>query len=123
MNIHLIEDEALLRKTLEFKFKKEGYNITTSANGFEGKESLSKNLPDLVITDIMMPLVNGLEIVSHVRNVLQSDVPIIVLSSAGLEKTVLEAFELGADDFISKPFSPNELLVRVKKMFFRRKVA
>lgn len=119
MLIHIIEDDILLLKTLAFKLTKEGYSVATSKNGFDGIEYLKENNPDLIVTDIMMPFINGLEIISFVRNEKKSNVAIIVLSSAGLEKTVLEAFELGADDFVTKPFSPNELIIRIKKIFKR----
>ncbi|MGR3811544.1 response regulator transcription factor [Jiulongibacter sp. NS-SX5] len=119
MKIYIFEDELLLLKSLEFRFKKEGYEVVTCSDGHQAKLKLQEELPDIIITDIMMPFLNGLELVSIVRNELESETPIIVLSSAGLEKTVLEAFELGADDFLAKPFSPNELLIRVKKIGLR----
>lgn len=119
MIILTVEDDILLLKTLAFKLRKEGYIVVTSKNGFDAIEYLKENEPDLIVTDIMMPFINGLEIISFVRNEKKSKVPIIVLSSAGLEKTVLEAFELGADDFVTKPFSPNELSIRIKKVFIR----
>lgn len=122
MSILLIEDDALLLRTLEYKLQKSGIEVISCKNGFDAIELLKTSIPELIITDIMMPFINGLEIISYVRNVLKSRVPIIVLSSAGLEKTVLEAFELGADDFITKPFSPNELSIRVNKMFMRQSV-
>ena len=71
--------------------------------------------PDLVITDIMMPYASGLEIVSMVKTQ-EKKIPVIVLSAMGQEKVVLEAFDLGADDYMTKPFSPNELTVRVRKL-------
>lgn len=119
MLILIVEDDILLLKTLEFKMIKEGYIVVTLKNGFDAIEYLKENEPDLIVTDIMMPFINGLEIISFVRNEKKSKVPIIVLSSAGLEKTVLEAFQLGADDFVTKPFSPNELSIRIKKNFIR----
>ena len=119
MLILIVEDDILLLKTLEFKLIKEGYIVVTLKNGFDAIEYLKENEPDLIVTDIMMPFINGLEIISFVRNEKKSKVPIIVLSSAGLEKTVLEAFQLGADDFVTKPFSPNELSIRIKKIFIR----
>lgn len=122
MEVLVIEDDNLLLKTLEFKLKKDGFEVKTCANGYDAKYKLSESIPDIIITDIMMPFVNGLEIISFVRTELLSNVPIIVLSSAGLEKTVLEAFELGADDFITKPFSPNELTMRIKKNFMRNPI-
>ncbi|KPM48211.1 response regulator transcription factor [Jiulongibacter sediminis] len=123
MKIYVFEDEALLLKSLEFRLSKEGYDVNCFSNGLEAKQKLQEELPDLIITDIMMPFLNGLELISFVRNDLKSQVPIIVLSAAGLEKTVLEAFNLGADDFVSKPFSPNELLIRIKKMSHRIKIS
>lgn len=122
MKILIIEDDVLLLKTLEFKLKKDGFEVITCPNGYDAKFKLADSIPDIIITDIMMPFVSGLEIISYVRTELYSRVPIIVLSSAGLEKTVLEAFELGADDFITKPFSPNELTMRIKKTFLRSPV-
>lgn len=122
MKVLVIEDDSLLLKTLEFKLKKDGFEVTTCANGYDAKFKLSESIPDIIITDIMMPFINGLEIISFVRTELLSRVPIIVLSAAGLEKTVLEAFELGADDFITKPFSPNELTMRIRKNFMRNPV-
>ena len=119
MLILIVEDDILLLKTLEFKLIKDGYIVVTLKNGFDAIEYLKENEPDLIVTDIMMPFINGLEIISFVRNEKKSKVPIIVLSSAGLEKTVLEAFQLGADDFVTKPFSPNELSIRIKKKFIR----
>lgn len=115
MNIFLIEDDVLLLKTIEYKLNKNGFTIDTAKNGYDAIEYLDINKPDLIVTDIMMPFINGLEIVSYVRHVLKRNTPIIMLSCAGLEKTVLEAFELGADDFITKPFSPRELVIRINK--------
>ncbi|MFC3810281.1 response regulator transcription factor [Lacihabitans lacunae] len=122
MKVLLIEDDLLLLKTLEFKLKKEGFEVEIAKNGYDALESLKNDIPDLIVTDIMMPFVNGLEIISMVRNEMMSNVIIIVLSAAGLEKVVLEAFELGADDFISKPFSPNELIMRIKKLTMRSRI-
>ncbi|AWV96838.1 response regulator transcription factor [Arcticibacterium luteifluviistationis] len=122
MNILLIEDDILLLKTVEYKLTKNGFDVETCKNGYDATAYLDANTPDLIVTDIMMPFINGLEIVSYVRNILKRDTPIIMLSCAGLEKTVLEAFELGADDFITKPFSPNELIIRINKNLATRKV-
>ena len=71
---------------------------------------------DLVVTDLMMPYNNGMEIVNMAKNGMERKTPVIVLSSAGLEATVLEAFKLGADDFITKPFSPMELSARLARV-------
>ena len=73
----------------------------------------------MVITDIMMPFSSGLEIISLVRQKIKKKIPIIILSAIEQEKVVLEAFELGADDYITKPFSLNELTIRVKKLMIQ----
>ena len=73
-------------------------------------------MPDLVITDILMPYTSGLEFISVVKSGVNNKIPIIVLSGIGEEATVMEAFDLGADDFLTKPFNPVELGVRVKRL-------
>jgi two-component system response regulator VicR len=80
-------------------------------------EKIPVLIPDLIITDIMLPFRSGLEIISYSKEHFEN-IPIIVVSSLGEEEsTVVEAFNLGADDFVSKPFNPNELLVRIKRFF------
>ena len=112
----VIEDDELMIKALEFRLKKDGYDVYLARDGAQGIEMLSKTLYDLVITDIMMPFVSGLEVVSHIKNDPEiKNTPVIVLSSIGLERVLLEAFELGGDDFIIKPFNLGELVSRVRK--------
>lgn len=118
----IIEDEELMIKALEFRLKKDGYEVELARDGRQGIEKLDSNTYDLVITDIMMPFVSGLEVVSYIKkNLLMQHTPVIVLSSIGLERVVMEAFELGVDDFITKPFNLGELVIRVKK-FIRHNV-
>ena len=119
MKILICEDDEMVLKMVEFRLRKEGYDIHLAVDGKEAIEKIKKVQPDLIITDIMMPYLTGLEIVHQIRKDLALKTPIIIVSSIGLEKTVLEAFQLGADDFITKPFSPNELSVRVKKLLLR----
>jgi len=119
MKILICEDDEMVLKMVEFKLRKEGYEVHLAHDGKEAAQKIQEVKPDLIITDIMMPYLNGLEIVNHVRKTLKFTTPIIIVSSIGLEKTVLEAFQLGADDFITKPFSPNELSVRVKKLLMK----
>lgn len=116
MKILVAEDEAMMAKTIEFRLKKDGHTILSAKDGKEAIALLDSQSPDLVITDIMMPYASGLEVVAAVR-IKGKYIPIIVLSCMGQEDTVLEAFDLGADDYVTKPFSPNELSARVKKMF------
>ncbi|MEN9686244.1 MAG: hypothetical protein RLZZ28_2030 [Bacteroidota bacterium] len=116
MKILVAEDEPMLLKTIELKLKKEGYEVMACADGREAVTQMESREPDMVITDIMMPFVSGLEIVSIVRQKILRKIPIIILSAMEQEKIVMEAFELGADDYITKPFSLNELAIRVKKL-------
>lgn len=113
--ILVIDDEALILKTIRFRLQREGYEIITAADGKEGMEFLNTQKFDLVVTDLLMPVHSGLEIIQKIKKDPEINVPVIVLSAAGLEKNVVEAFQLGADDFVTKPFSPEELSLRIKK--------
>jgi DNA-binding response OmpR family regulator len=116
--IVLAEDNSVLSLLLKYKLEKEGYTLLMAKNGKEALELIELNNPKIILTDIMMPFVSGLEIISHVRNKLNLSTPIIVFSSSGQEEMVLNAFNIGATDFMSKPFSPNELIIRIKKLSF-----
>ena len=115
MRILIAEDDDLMLKTLEFRLKRDGHEVIITHDGREALEQIAVYMPDLVITDIMMPYSSGLEVISAIRKKYITRIPIIILSGMGQEDVVLEAFQLGADDFITKPFSPNELTVRVKR--------
>ncbi len=116
MQILIAEDDELILKTIEHKLKKEGYEVVLTRNGKEAINKIETEDIDLIITDIMMPFASGLEIISAVRKSKNADTPMIILSSLGQEDVVVEAFNLGANDFMVKPFSPIELSVRVKKL-------
>ncbi len=111
----LAEDDELLASLLSFRLNKGGYDVLHVPDGKRVKEELSEDLPDIIVSDIMMPYFSGIELIDYVRNELSSKIPIIIISSAGNEENVLSAFELGANDFISKPVSPSELIVRVAR--------
>jgi two-component system response regulator VicR len=115
-NIVLAEDNSLLSLLLKLRLEKEGYKLLIAEDGKKAVELIEQHQPELILTDIMMPFISGLELISHVRNKLNSKTPIIVFSSAGQEEIVLKAFNLGATDFMSKPISPNELVTRIKRM-------
>lgn len=114
MLILIAEDDELILKTVEHKLLKEGHEVILTRNGKEAIEKLKEEEVDLAITDIMMPFASGIEILSAIRSV-GKNTPVIMLSSMGQEEVVLNAFDLGASDFIVKPFSPNELMLRVKR--------
>lgn len=111
----LADDDELLASLLNFRLEKAGYNVQHVLDGKEVKKYLSHSMPDIIVSDIMMPYFSGIELINHVRKELSSQTPIIIISSAGNEENVLSAFELGANDFISKPVSPSELLVRIAR--------
>ena len=115
MNILIAEDDELILRTVEHKLTKEGYNVLIAQNGKEAIDIINKENLDLIITDIMMPFASGTEILAAVRSS-GKNVPVIVLSGMGQEEVVLESFDLGALDFMVKPFSPNELLLRIKRL-------
>ncbi len=115
--IVLAEDNSTLSLLLKFRLQKEGFELFIAADGKQAIELIEEHKPELILSDIMMPYISGLEVISHVRNKLEmKEVPIIVFSAAGQEEMVLKAFNLGANDFMGKPFSPNELVIRVKRL-------
>ncbi|MGV6845806.1 MAG: response regulator transcription factor [Lutibacter sp.] len=115
-NIILAEDNSTLSQLIKFRLQKEGFKVFLAKDGKEAITLIEQNKPSLILTDIMMPFVSGLEVISHVRNKLKLTIPILVFSAAGQEEMVLKAFNLGATDFMGKPFSPNELIIRIKKL-------
>lgn len=110
--ILVVDDEPQLIRVLRTGLQSRGYEIRAAADGLAGFEVFTDWHPDLVITDLAMPNVDGLELCRLVRAI--SQVPIIVLSAKGEEKTKVEALDLGADDFVTKPFGIDELLARVR---------
>src|SRR5690606_26713857 len=118
MVVLLAEDDELILKTIEHKLKKEGFEVILTRNGQEAIELIRSQKIDLIISDIMMPFASGIEILAEVKQ-LEQPIPIIMLSSMGQEEIVIEAFEMGASDYMIKPFSPNELILRINKLLNR----
>jgi DNA-binding response OmpR family regulator len=116
--ILLIEDDALIQKTVALKLKKEGFEVICCNDGREGTEKLATESPDIVLTDLMLPYVSGLEIITVVK-AKDKNIPVIVFSTMGQEHIVEEAFNLGADDYVTKPFSLTELTIRIKRQLKR----
>jgi len=116
MKVLVAEDEPLMLMAIEAKLKNEGFDVVGVADGREALKVLENYVPDIIITDILMPYTSGLELISIVKSTQNKNLPIIVLSGLGQEDTVMEAFQLGADDFLTKPFNPVELSVRVKRL-------
>lgn len=115
--ILIVEDDELMIKILQFVLKKEGYQLTIAKDGLNAIERIPIIEPDMVLTDVMLPYKSGLEVVNYIKEN-YPNMPVIVLSALGEEeRTVVEAFKLGADDFVAKPFNPNELILRVRRLF------
>ena len=115
MLILIAEDDELILKTVEHKLLKEGHTVILTRNGKDAIEQIMAKPIDLVVTDIMMPFASGIEILSAIGST-GKDIPVIVLSSLGQEEVVTDAFTLGAADFMVKPFSPNELILRINRL-------
>ena len=110
--ILVVDDEPQLTRVLRTGLTSRGYDVRAAADGLAGLETFTDWHPDLVITDLAMPNVDGLELCRRLRAI--SQVPIIVLSAKGEEKIKVEALDIGADDFVTKPFGIDELLARVR---------
>jgi two-component system KDP operon response regulator KdpE len=111
-NILVVDDEAQITRVLKTTLSSQGYGIRTAADGEEALQLMKDWTPDLIVTDLRMPNMDGLQLCRHIRT--ESRIPIIVLSVKGEEKIKVEALDAGADDYITKPFSVNELLARVR---------
>lgn len=116
-NILVVDDEPQIIRVLKTTLSSQGYGIRTAADGIQALHEMKTWSPDLVITDLRMPNMDGLELCRHIRA--QSRVPIIVLSVKGEEAIKVEALDAGADDYVTKPFSIKELLARVRASFRR----
>ena len=110
--ILVVDDEPQLTRVLRTGLTSRGYDVRAAADGLAGFETFTDWHPDLVITDLAMPAMDGLELCRRLRAI--SQVPIIVLSAKGEEKTKVEALDVGADDYVTKPFGIDELLARVR---------
>lgn len=119
--ILVAEDNRLILETVAHSLSREGYDIIKATDGKECMAKLEGNQVDLIITDLYMPNLNGLELISQLNDNYKNLIPIMVLSAGGAEENVLKAFEIGADDFMVKPFSLIELNVRVRKLLELKK--
>jgi two-component system, OmpR family, KDP operon response regulator KdpE len=119
-NILVVDDETQITRVLKTSLSSQGYGIRTAADGEEALQLMKDWSPDLIVTDLRMPNMDGLELCRHVRT--QSCVPIIVLSVKGEEAVKVEALDAGADDYVTKPFSINELLARIRAALRRASI-
>ena len=113
MKILIVEDDAVMLMLIQHQLAKDNYTVSAHLDAREALQAIETFKPDLIITDILMPFTSGLELISIVRSS-GSKVPILVLSALDQETTVLQALSGGANDFITKPFSPKHLLSRIE---------
>lgn len=114
MKILIVEDEAKIREFISLFLKKEGYEILEAKNGAEGLLLFKESAVDMVLLDIMMPEVNGFQVCSKIRE--NSSVPILILTAVAEDSDQILGYELGADDYIIKPFKINILMAKIKRL-------
>ena len=115
--ILIIEDELKIRFLLRDYLKSEGFNVLEASDGDEGIFVFKNNKIDLILLDIMMPKIDGITVLETIRTV--SDLPIILLTAKGQEEDKLFGYEMGADDYVTKPFSPKILIAKIKALLKR----
>jgi DNA-binding response OmpR family regulator len=116
-SILVVEDEPSIREVVDLYLRRAGYQVTVVEDGQTALETLSSQLPDLVVLDLMLPKVDGLEITRWLRE--RGDTPIIMLTARREERDRIAGLEMGADDYVVKPFSPQELVSRVRAVLRR----
>jgi two-component system KDP operon response regulator KdpE len=116
-----VDDEPKMTRFIRMNLELEGYRVSEAVNGMEAIKKVREELPDLVLLDVMMPDMNGFETLEHIRE--SSNVPVIMLTVKGEEEDKVRGLELGADDYVTKPFSPRELTSRIKALLRRTDMA
>jgi len=115
----VVDDDPVIMRLLEVNFEMEGYTVVTATDGQQALDEIAKQPPDLVVCDIMMPVVNGLEVVETLRrsgDQALEGLPVILLSAKAQASEVQKGLDAGADDYITKPFDPLELIERVQAL-------
>ena len=115
--ILVVDDEPRIVEAVGMNLELEGYQVSSASNGYEALQKLTEDLPDLVILDVMMPEIDGFETLRKIREV--STVPVIMLTVRGEEIDKVKGLDLGADDYITKPFNPKELVLRIRAVLRR----
>jgi len=124
--ILVVDDEERIVNFLRSKLKASGYQVLTASNGLEGLEQAQAQEPDMIVLDLLMPKMDGLEMLKELRTF--SAVPVIILTAKGADADRIKGLQLGADDYLPKPFNPDELVARIEairrrlELFERRKI-
>jgi len=119
----VVEDEEDIQELIAFNLQKEGYKVERAGSGNEALKMAREIQPDLMMLDLMLPGMNGLEICQQIReNKKTADIPIIMVTAKGEEADIVKGLEMGADDYVTKPFSVKILLIRVKALLRRKSI-
>lgn len=113
----VVEDEATLASTLSYNLRKNGFNVVSASDGLEGLQTARRDKPDVIVLDLMLPKMDGLEVCRRIRA--ESDVPILMLTAKTEEFDKVVGLEMGADDYLTKPFGMRELMARVRALLRR----
>ncbi len=120
-NVLVVDDEEDILELVQYNLEKGGYTVQRADNGTDAVSTTRRLLPDLILLDLMLPGLDGFEVCSVLKNDMKTrDIPIIMLTAKGSEADVVRGLELGADDYITKPFSPKVLLARTKAVLRRK---
>jgi two-component system, OmpR family, response regulator VicR len=115
--ILICEDEEILLTALKFRLQKQGYELTLADDGEKAQKLIKDEKPDLVVTDIDMPKVSGIELVDFLRQDMNRATPIVLIAPMENDDLIMEAMKKGATDFVTKPFKPVELVLRIRAIF------
>ena len=119
--ILVVEDEEDIRELLKYNLEKEGYQVFGAATGEEALQAVRRRRPDLILLDLMLPGIDGLEVCRRIKSEPQArHLPIVMLTAKGEETDIVTGLELGADDYVTKPFSPRVLVARLRAALRRR---
>lgn len=116
-HVLLVDDEAALRDSLSYALKREGYEVTTAPDGLTALKQFHKQVPDVILLDLMLPEIDGMEVCWRIRAF--SDIPIVMLTAKDQDHDKIRGLEAGADDYVTKPFNTRELMARIKTVLRR----
>ncbi|HRI27925.1 MAG TPA: response regulator [Chitinophagales bacterium] len=121
MKIIIVDDDVVMLQAIKTMLSKNGYQVFATTDAQDALDTLEEEEFDLIISDIMMPYISGIELLSAIKKA-RKNLPIIIISALDQQEIVLTAFEEGADDFVKKPISLNELLLRVKHVLSKKRL-